>query len=81
MSKYNIKVCMGSSCFARGNLQNLNFLENFIKENNLDAQVELVGAHCQNMCDVGPNIYINDTLYNEVDENKLKEILDNLIVE
>ena len=33
MSKHNIKVCMGSSCFARGNLDNLNFLESYIKEN------------------------------------------------
>ena len=27
MAKHNIKVCMGSSCFARGNLDNLKFLE------------------------------------------------------
>ena len=33
MSKLNITVCMGSSCFARGNAQNLEFIENFIKEN------------------------------------------------
>ena len=41
--KHNIKVCMGSSCFARGNLENLNFLENYIKENNLQNSVKLLG--------------------------------------
>jgi NADH:ubiquinone oxidoreductase subunit E len=39
MPQHTVKVCMGSSCFARGNLENLNFLETYIKENNLDAHV------------------------------------------
>lgn len=80
MAKYIIKVCMGSSCFARGNLQNLDYLENFIKNNNLDAEIELIGAHCQEKCESGPNIYVNDELYNEVDIKKLQEILNNLVV-
>ena len=61
---------MGSSCFARGNLQNLNFLENYIKDNNLDAEIELIGGLCEEKCESGPNIYINDKFYNEVDEKK-----------
>ena len=28
MAKLNISVCMGSSCFARGNNENLEFIEN-----------------------------------------------------
>lgn len=78
MTKHNVKVCMGSSCFARGNLQNLNFLENYIKENNKEIEIELVGAHCQEKCDIGPNIYIDEKLYNEVNEDKLKEIINSL---
>jgi NADH:ubiquinone oxidoreductase subunit E len=75
MPQHTVKVCMGSSCFARGNLENLNFLENYIKENNLDTQIELVGALCSNQCSVGPNIYIDDVLYSELDEEKLKDLL------
>lgn len=75
MTKHNIKVCMGSSCFARGNLDNLNFLENYIKENNLETEIELVGALCQNECSSGPNIYIDDVLYNEVNPEKLENLL------
>ena len=44
MAVHNIKVCMGSSCFARGNLKNLDYIENFIKENNLDADIDLFGG-------------------------------------
>jgi NADH:ubiquinone oxidoreductase subunit E len=75
MTKHNIKVCMGSSCFARGNAQNLEFLENYIKENNLNAEIELVGALCSENCSSGPNIFINDVLYSEITIEKLKEII------
>lgn len=80
MTKHNIKVCMGSSCFARGNFQNLTFLENYLKENNLEAEIELVGAHCQERCELGPNIYIDDKPYSEVDTDKLKQILDEIMI-
>ncbi len=78
MSKLNIKVCMGSSCFARGNATNLELIENYIKENGLEAEIDLSGSRCEGKCVTGPNIIINDIEYNEVDENKLKEILDEL---
>lgn len=76
--KHEIKVCMGSSCFARGNMNNLEYIENYISENNLEAELDLVGAHCQNKCENGPHIFIDGKDYNEVDENKLKEILKNI---
>ena len=73
--KHSIKVCMGSSCFARGNLENLNYIEKYLKENNLDAQIEVIGALCEEKCTQGPHIYVDDKNYDEVDEEKLKTIL------
>lgn len=78
MSKHNITVCMGSSCFARGNAQNLEFIENYINENGLDANIELAGSRCENKCVTGPNVIVNGVEYNEVDEEKLEEILNGL---
>ena len=70
-----IKICMGSSCFARGNADNLEFIENNIKEKNLDAQIELYGPSCENICDKGPNIMINDKVYNNITQEKIVELL------
>ena len=75
MPKHNIKVCMGSSCFARGNMENLQFLEKYIADNNLDAELELVGALCTEKCSSGPNIFIDDVLYSEINQEKIEEIL------
>ena len=80
MTRHIIKVCMGSSCFARGNLENLQFLESYTKENNLNVEIELIGGLCQDKCSTGPNIYIDDVLYNEINEEKLKEILSTALV-
>ncbi len=76
MSKLNITVCMGSSCFARGNQENLAYIEEYIKEHGIDANIELEGMRCENKCACGPNIYINGVEYNEVTIDKLKEILE-----
>ena len=46
-----IRICMGSACFARGNDKNAEIIEKYISENNLDAKVELYGARCANICD------------------------------
>ena len=80
MTKLNITVCMGSSCFARGNAQNLELIENYIKDNNLEAEIDLCGSRCEGNCAKGPNIFVNGVEYNNVDENKIKEILNSVSV-
>lgn len=76
--KYEIKICMGSSCFARGNDQNLELIENYIKENDLDATIELVGSRCEGKCAFGPNIIINNKEYKEITKEQVQSILKGL---
>ena len=75
-SKIEIIVCMGSACFARGNAQNLEFIENYIKENHLEATIELAGSRCEGKCADGPNIVVNGVAYSKVNEEEIKSILD-----
>ncbi len=75
MAKINITVCMGSSCFARGNQENLAFLEDYIKTHGIEADINLEGKRCENKCAKGPNIIINGVEYNNVTTEMLENIL------
>ncbi|MBO6273731.1 (2Fe-2S) ferredoxin domain-containing protein [bacterium] len=70
-----IKVCMGSACFAKGNQENLAFIQQYIEENNLDSEIEIIGSLCENKCSDGPRIIINDTEYKNITQEKIIEIL------
>ena len=70
-----IKVCMGSACFAKGNQENLGYIKQLIEEKGLDAEISIIGALCENKCESGPRIIINNTEYKNVTKDKLEEIL------
>ncbi len=73
--KNKIVVCMGSSCYLRGNRDTLEIIKRYIAENNFDADIELKGALCEEKCKYGPNIRINDMLYSNVEPNTVTDIL------
>ncbi len=75
-----IKVCMGSACFAKGNQDNLEFIKEYISDNNLEAEISIVGALCENKCSVGPRVIINNEEYTEVTREKLESILNKMCV-
>ena len=50
-----IEICMGSSCFSRGNGENLRVIRRYVAEHQLDASVNLVGHLCQDRCSRGPH--------------------------
>ena len=75
-----IKVCMGSSCFARGNAANLDFIENFIKDNKLNAKVEVIGSRCENKCASGPNVIINGECISHASSINLENALNKLLL-
>ena len=70
-----IKICMGSACFAKGNQENLDFIKNYIEENNLDSEISIIGALCENKCDKGPRIVVNGVEYENVTQEKIADIL------
>ena len=75
---HEIKVCMGSACFAIGNQENLEYIKSFIDENGLNAEIKIVGALCENKCSVGPRIYIDDKEHLQVTKGDLMQLLEEL---
>jgi NADH:ubiquinone oxidoreductase subunit E len=70
-----ITICMGSSCFARGNEENLQTIEKYLKANGLTVEVKLKGSCCEGYCAKGPNLVINGKIYHHVEQGILIDLL------
>ena len=77
-TRHNIIICMGSSCFARGNERALGIIKSYINKNGLDANVEFRGKLCTELCNKGPVITINDICYENVNPESVTDILDSV---
>ena len=64
--KITVELCMGSSCFARGNSSSLSEIENYLEENGLESKVELEGHLCLGKCNSGPHIRIDGAEYSAI---------------
>lgn len=74
--KVTVELCMGSSCFARGNSLALSDLESYIEDNNLGEKVELVGHLCLGKCNSGPHVMINCVEYSAVSSDCVIDLLE-----
>jgi NADH:ubiquinone oxidoreductase subunit E len=74
-SVVEIVVCLGSSCFARGNSENLAIINQHVKTHGLNASVRLIGKLCQDQCKQGPNLTIGGEFYHGVTAARLRELL------
>lgn len=70
-----ITICMGSSCFARGNGEHLEIIETYLSTRGLNAKIELAGFRCRNECSEGPSVEMNGKIYRKVDEGMLLDLL------
>ena len=66
--KLKVELCMGSSCFARGNSGNLIGLEEYIEHNGLADRIELEGHLCLGRCNTGPHMKIGDKEYSGISD-------------
>ncbi len=71
-----ISICMGSSCFARGNNRTLQVLREWLRVRQLDAQVDVRGVLCGGACSDGPNLFIDGKAYHAVEPGAVVELLD-----
>lgn len=73
--KRTIRICLGSSCFSRGNKANLEAVKEYLAEKGISADVSFSGILCEDMCDRGPIISIDDKIYEGVNLSRLLKIL------
>jgi NADH:ubiquinone oxidoreductase subunit E len=73
-----IVVCLGSSCFARGNSEILAALQHYEQGKGSKAQVHLSGCLCQDQCKQGPNLKIGSEFHHNITAARLRELLQQL---
>jgi NADH:ubiquinone oxidoreductase subunit E len=62
-----ITICMGSSCFSRGNNRNIEVLQDYARKRGIPLGVEVTGHLCEGLCNQGPNLNIGGKTYHGVD--------------
>nr|WP_320119217.1 NAD(P)H-dependent oxidoreductase subunit E [uncultured Marinifilum sp.] len=73
--KIEITICLGSSCFSRGNGKTLKAINAFLEENKLKEKVFFHGELCTGNCAKGPILKVDDKLYEEIDSESVIKIL------
>ena len=58
-----ITVCIGSSCHLKGSREVVEKLQELIKDNDLEDNIELAGTFCMGNCQKGVSVSINDKLF------------------
>ncbi|MCT4543568.1 MAG: NAD(P)H-dependent oxidoreductase subunit E [Vallitalea sp.] len=78
--KYTISVCLGTACYVRGGKKILDKLQEIlgigVGETTEDNKFTLEVMRCIGACGLAPAISINDTVYKQVNPDKINEILD-----
>lgn len=70
-----IVICLGSSCFARGNSENLETLNQYVQAQGIKARICLTGRLCQDQCKEGPNLSIAGQIHHGVTPERLRTLL------
>lgn len=71
-----VQICMGSSCFSRGNRENLRVLNQFLEKHRAGLLVRPIGHLCEGKCSEGPNIMIDGRMFHRVTPGMLGALLE-----
>lgn len=75
--RIEMQICLGSSCFSRGNKDVVMYIRDYLKKNHLEDKVIFKGARCMGHCSNGPNLRINEDIIEGVSLSRIESILEN----
>ena len=74
--KKEVVICLGSSCFARGNKQLVKIVNDYLRDRNLLNEVLFHGERCFGQCAIGPSLKLDGVIKERLDEESIIAILD-----
>jgi NADH:ubiquinone oxidoreductase subunit E len=75
-NKKEVVICLGSSCFARGNKLLVRIVNDYLRDRNLVNDVRFHGERCFGQCSVGPSLKLEGKLMEKLDEESVIAVLD-----
>ena len=82
IGKYHISICRGTACHVHNSAELLGFVEKKLKiktgDITPDGKFSLEPVNCIGACAKAPAMMINDTVYGELTEKKISDIIDSL---
>ena len=76
-----IKICIGSSCHLKGSQDIVEFLENAVKQHNLDNKITLAGSFCVGKCNrEGVTVQVDDNVFTGLTKENVKEFFENNVL-
>jgi NADH:ubiquinone oxidoreductase subunit E len=73
--RIEMQICLGSSCFSRGNKDVVTFIREYLRKNHLDDKVIFKGARCMGHCSNGPNLNLNGVIIENVSLLEIEALL------
>lgn len=77
--KLQIVICLGSSCFSRGNRDTLEVIKKYLHTHAVEDRVVFKGQLCSQACNKGPVVWINGTKYETITPSNIIPLLDQLM--
>jgi NADH:ubiquinone oxidoreductase subunit E len=74
--KKEVVICLGSSCFARGNRTTVKLISEYLRNRNLLGSVNFHGGHCFGRCDKGPVLKIDEEFNEKLSFESVNSLLD-----
>lgn len=74
--RFTITICMGSSCYSRGNCQNIEIIKQYLQEKKIEAEILITGELCINQCSHGPVISVGSKKFFDIEESNIHIILE-----
>ncbi len=78
-TKMQIVICLGSSCFSRGNRDTLEVVKKYLSTHKLEEKVIFKGQLCSQSCNKGPVVWIDGVKYETITQSNIIPLLDQLL--
>ena len=70
-----VRVCAGTSCFLRNSQEIIQGLMKHVEANDLGDRVHVQATFCFELCEVGPNVAIGETIISQATLEKVVHAL------